>query len=231
MPAGRTGKKYKGDTEMYRHINQHIKALLDLLRKENHVQDYHHLMCAFAQTNAAKDEQFQRDYARFWAFGPGVNGAWRTHYFNLLEEVRKRRELTPEQRPELLKEVCHKTSNNHRGGTFLQFAFATKLVHMVDPTSPIFDCRVRAFYLLPHTNNGGTIKPRIDACLEVYKALEKEYARILDKHLLDESIALFRKEFRAEKFTPIKVIDSLIWAFVTWAKRGPAFGTGKLQYE
>jgi hypothetical protein len=105
---------------------------------------------------------------------------------------------------------------------------------MVNPRSPICDANVRAFYFLPDTNGGGAIETRIRGCLEVYDALVKEYDRILENRLLDESIACFREELNPETFTDIKVIDSLIWAFVTWARQarqGPAFVKGELQYE
>jgi hypothetical protein len=216
---------------MYRHIDQHIEALLDLLRKNKHVQDYDNLMRAFTQADTAVDMEFQRHYAHFWALGPGVDKPWRRNYFLVLQEVRTQRELDPQQRRQLLERVCHETLGERKGGRSLQFSFTTKLVHTAAPTSPIYDDKVRAFFLLPYANHGGDIARRIGPCLDVYDAVVKEYDRILDKHLLDRSIALFRKELHPETFTDIKVIDSLIWAFMSWAMQGRAFGGGELRYE
>lgn len=102
---------------------------------------------------------------------------------------------------------------------------------MVDRRAPIYDDRVRAFYFLPHANNGGAIEPRIHRCLDAYDALVNEYDRIIANNLLHQSIVRFREELHPEEFTDIKIIDSLIWAFVTWAKRGAALVNGHLQYE
>ncbi len=207
---------------MYRHINRNIEALLRLLLKQNHVQKYDDLMNDFDQPNAVMDQEFQHRYAHFWAFGPTRNG-WRPDYFNFLHKHAScRGRLDRQQRRTLLEDACRHIWDKHQ---LLIFAFATKLVHMVDPTSPIYDGRVRAFYFLPE------LKRRMDRGLTAYDALVREYDRVLDKHLLDESIARFQKELNPGKFTPIKIVDSLIWAFVTWADQRPAFVTGKLQYE
>jgi hypothetical protein len=211
---------------MYRHIDRHIKVLLDLLRKDEHVRDYDNLMHEFAQADTAVDSGFQQHYVHFWRLR-GVNDAWRRNCFTLLQDIRNQGERELRQ---LLRHVCHETLGNRRGRQSLEFSFATKLVHMVDPRSPIYDANVRAFYFLPDAN-GGDIEARTDGCLKVYDALVREYDRILENRLLDESIARFRGELNPETFTDIKVIDSLIWAFVTWAKRGPAFVKGGLQYE
>jgi hypothetical protein len=220
---------------MYRQIDRHIEPILDVLRTEKHVENYDNVMNTFKNTNAAEDGQFQRDYAYFWRLR-GLN-AWRQDYFGLLQEIRMRGEPAPEQRRRLLEDVCRTIWKKHNS---LHFAFATKLVHTVDPTSPIYDDNVRAFYLVPHTNNGGDIERRIGPCLDVYDALVREYERIVANHLLRDPIDRFRTEPHAQTFTDIKVIDSLIWAFVTWAARSasdagarqaPAFVTGELRYE
>jgi len=211
---------------MYRYINQHIEALLDLLRKDKHVQNYDNLMRAFAQADALRDETFRRNYAHFWKLRRVK--AWREAYFVLLQNIRNQTQLDPR---EILRYVCHETLDNHKGGQALEFSFATKLVHMVDPKSPIYDANVRVFYLLPELPGDDDMEARIHRCLGVYDALAKEYERILTNGLLCHSIARFKEELNPERFTDIKIIDSLIWAFVTWAKQGPAFGKGELQYE
>jgi len=213
---------------MYRHINRHIKALLDLLRKDNHVQNYDHLMNEFRQANAAPDARVQEHYVRFWGGMRGLDAQWRAGYFEILQRIRNDPMAYPRQ---LLEHICHETLSNRNGGQSIEFSLTTKLVHMVNPRSPIYDANVRAFYLLPDLNGGGDIETRIGLCLGVYDALVKEYNRILENRLLDESIVRFREELNPEKFTDVKIIDSLIWAFVTWAKQGPAFVKGELQYD
>jgi hypothetical protein len=211
---------------MYRHVNRHIGLLLDQLRRDDHVKKYDNLMHEFAKLCAPMDERFRRNYVWFWKLRRVET--WRERYFTLLQNIGNQARLDAR---ETLRYVCQETLGGLRGGQSLEFSFATKLVHMVDPRSPICDGNVRAFYFLPDANGGGDIETRIDCRLRVYDALVNEYHRILENHLLDESIVRFRKELNPETFTDIKIIDSLIWAFVTWAGRGPAFVNGELQYE
>ncbi|MCL5278804.1 MAG: hypothetical protein M1376_02725 [Planctomycetes bacterium] len=216
---------------MYRHINRNVEPVLVLLRKQNHVRDYDNLMDDFAKTNVANDRQFQKNYVGFWRL-QGVNNAWRQNYFNLLQTIKSRGDLDLQQQPQLLRHVCNETRGTRGGKESLEFVFATKLVHMVDPTSPVYDDRVRAFYFLPDLSNGGGFERRIPLCLEAYNFLVREYDRIIKNGLLCHSIHRFREELHPdEKFTDVKIIDSLIWAFVTWADQRPAFATGGLQYE
>ncbi|MBN1507203.1 MAG: hypothetical protein JW955_10180 [Sedimentisphaerales bacterium] len=158
---------------------------------------------------------------------------WRETYYTLLQNVRNEPQLDLR---EALRYVCRETSDNQRGGQSLEFSFATKLVHMVSPSSPIYDANVRAFYLFPDVKGSGYTEPRMADYLKVYDALVREYNRILTHGLLSHSIDRFKEELNPERFTDIKIIDSLIWAFVTWARQGlarqgPAFGNGELQYE
>jgi hypothetical protein len=205
---------------MYRLINKHIEPLLERLQEENLVQDYDNLMHMFRETDVAVDREFQNRYANFWAF-QGVNAAWRQRYFRLLQDARNER--SPD-----LRRICDETIVSLEGEQRIQFSFATKLAHMVDPTLPIYDSKVRAFYFLPAPT--GSFKTRLDGYFESYNFLVAEYKRIVEEHLLDASIDHFRKELQPTKsFTNMKIIDSLIWAFVSWA--GPAFLRGGLHYE
>jgi len=206
---------------MYRHINNHIEPILAVLRNENLVPDYDSLMCAFRNTDVATDEEFQIRYATFWGFHPGASPEWRTEYFRLLQRIR-RNGSTPD-----LEQICNQTRGTRRDTPSVEFSFATKLVHMVDPESPIYDRNVRAFYLLKDPN--GKPDTRVAYCLQVYDHLVTEYERIRKQHLLDKSIKCFQRELQPRTFTDVKIIDSLIWAFVKWA--GPAFLAGELHYE
>lgn len=116
------------------------------------------------------------------------------------------------------------------------FSFATKMAHMVAPDRvPVYDARVCAFYLLPGLPENKGAEERVTEYLRRYKAIVKEYKRVKEKHLLDESIQRFRDELKPKEFKDVKVIDSLIWAFVTRAQGGrgkdPAFLNEELEYD
>jgi len=174
-------------------------------------------MRRFRDPDEKVDETFRNDYKRFWRFR-GVNREWQARYFRLLQNI-KRNGAQPDW-----EEICDKTPGTRQDSPSIEFSFATKLAHMVDPTRPIYDGNVRALYLLKEPNGN------VNYCHEVYNFLVTEYARVKGDHLLDESLNRFRQELNpGTSFTDEKIIDSLIWVFVKWA--GPAFLEGKHRYE
>jgi len=108
------------------------------------------------------------------------------------------------------------------------FSFATKMAHMVAPERvPIYDARIVAFYLLPDAPENRDVENRTNGYLRRHEAVVKEYKRVKKERLLDKSLARFRQELTPQEFTDIKIIDSLIWAFVTWAEGRRGRGRGR----
>ncbi len=50
--------------------------------------------------------------------------------------------------------------------------------------------------------------------------LKEEYQRILDNNILQMSIQAVREQFHPLHFSDIKIIDSILWGFVSKAKGG-----------
>jgi hypothetical protein len=216
---------------MYHHINTHINTLLDLLQEDRHVEGYDNLMRRFQRVDAAEDEEFQKLYIHFWGLR-GLRGDWHQRYFRVLQKIRREPAIDLAQ---LLEYICHQTLGVRGSKQTVEFSFAAKMAHMVAPDrAPIYDDRVRAFYFLPDTAHKASIDARIQQCLRAHDALVKEYGRVLQNRVLDKPIACFRKKLNPERFVDMKIIDSLIWAFVTWARgdrrRRPAYIEGTLQY-
>ena len=90
----------------------------------------------------------------------------------------------------------YKIPTNKSGRQSLQISFATKLLHMVNPTTPIYDSMVAAFYFFD------------------------EPGRKQPLQLLSPAIQSFRRRFSPQHFTDEKVIDSLLWAFVSLLRNG-----------
>ncbi len=108
---------------------------------------------------------------------------------------------------------------NVNDGRSLQFSFVSKLIHTVDPHSPIYDSKVKGFYCFIEPTRANPIPVRIAGLLEFHKKLAIEYQRVKDG-LLTQAIQQFRQYFNPESktFTDEKVIDSLIWASEKWWK-------------
>ena len=103
------------------------------------------------------------------------------------------------------------------------------MLHTVDDHAPIFDSNIAAFFFYEGTTPRTLVPQRIDEFAALHRFLADEYRRIIEKGLLAKSIQKFRREFRPVNFTDEKVIDSLIWGFVSLQKKGAA-GRGEVVY-
>ena len=98
----------------------------------------------------------------------------------------------------------------------LQFSFCTKLCHMLNREIPIYDSRIRIFYNFVEPIRELPVVQRIDGYVQFHQFLINEYNRVLNEGLLAPSIQAFRQHLGPQHFTDIKVIDSLIWAFINF---------------
>lgn len=200
---------------MYRLINQHADTILRELncRDPNHVGDYDWLR---ENINAVGTGIYQQRYKRFWAMNAAqLSPDFDVCYFQALSEARA--QVPP---LDVLSTRLHDASARHDGQKSLQFSFATKLLHMVNPRSPIYDSKVTRFYFYTPPPTKLPLPERIAALNRFYTFLNQEYARVLTDGLLANSIRLFQDRFKPRTFSDEKVIDSLIWAFIILLDEG-----------
>jgi hypothetical protein len=91
---------------------------------------------------------------------------------------------------------------------------------MTNPRLPIYDSMVADFYFYDSPANKQPLAQRIKHLVSFHDFLTSEYARILRLGLLSPAIQMFRQQFNPLHFTDEKIIDSLIWAFVSQLKNG-----------
>jgi hypothetical protein len=90
------------------------------------------------RTNAG----FQKEYRNYW--GMNRRGeAFCSRYFDLLAASRESGETD-------ITAVIRDLSKDNNA---LEFSFATKLTHMVDPRIPVYDSLVAAFYFYPRPSD------------------------------------------------------------------------------
>jgi hypothetical protein len=152
--------------------------------------------------------------------------AYRTAYFQLAEKA-LRTPLTPPSLSNLVTTLFSTPAN--KKGQSNQFSLTTKLLHMVDHHSPIYDSNVAAFYFFRVPQD---TQKRNAAYLRFHAFLITEYGRVLQRGLLSHPMQAFRQRFAQQQqhFTDEKIIDVLIWAYAGLLRRW-ALINGRIMYR
>lgn len=206
---------------MYDLINANIGMVLQFIANDSKtVTEYDWLVDNLQQVAA---QPYQARYGVYWVM-QYPDQAYRKVYFQELQTAL----LNPANPPNLtvLATNLFATPTNARGQSN-QFSFITKLVHMVDPHSPIYDSRVAAFYFFRKPDPGPI---QIQDYVDFHAFLVQEYRRILQNGLLRRSIQSFRQRFTPQHFMDEKVIDVLIWGYVGLLSAG-ALASGRIVYH
>jgi hypothetical protein len=213
---------------MYSLINRHIDLVLSNVNRDLDIDTYLYLMGTFAKINVAQDEVFQLKYRTYW----GLNAARLSHdfclaYFDLMECLRGNNNFDIE----VVSRQLYETPTHKNGRQSLQFSFASKLVHTLEPKKPIYDSRVADFFFFPPLDPTKELDIKLQALLPFYRFLCLEYERVLTKGLLEPSITKFRSTYELDRtYTDEKIIDTLIWRFVTLL-RSTALRDGSIRYS
>lgn len=203
---------------MYTLINNNIAVFTHNVGLELHFRAYCELINRLTNENVSENEEYKRKYVKYWGLnGAGLNQNFKDQYFNLLQEI-KRNVLFPFS---IVVDRLYATPVNNTGIKKIQFSFATKLLHMVDNTKPIYDSRIHDFFFLFPIKGNPDYHKRKNQYMKQYNFLVKEYNRILTNNLLSDSITFMRGKFELnEAITDIKIIDSIIWSFVNYLRKG-----------
>lgn len=207
---------------MYPLINKNATKVITAV-PDNEVLTYEWLLQNVEQVAT---ERYQATYRKYWAMGTARFGPkFYAAYFTALRSA----DAGKLGLRELLANL-HDASARHNGTRSLQFSFATKLLHMRNPQLPIYDSHVAQFYFFQLPKADRKLQPRVDGCVDFYNFLVREYARVLRDGLLTNTIEEFRRRLKPQYLTDEKIIDFLIWAFVSSAKGG-ALLRSEIVYE
>lgn len=188
----------------YNEINENIDQILVSIHPR-HVTEYDWLVQNIY--NVAKAD-YQRRYKNYWRLnGAGLSQNYCQAYFQHLQAALNNNAPQLNTIVSQLYQIPVRP-NKHA----LQFSFCTKLCHMINRHSPIYDSMIRDFYNFETPSYSLPVQHRIALLIEFHQYLVHEYNRVLQDGLLTESIQAFRQRFKPQYFTDIKVIDSLIWA-------------------
>ena len=201
---------------MYNLINSNIDLLLNGIQREDHIDPYIHIGKAFnKRENSSPD--FKAKYRKFYQLDAArLSSEFCESYFALLEKNRDKEEIDIRDIIEKLYELkCNK-----KGTHSVHFSFASKLVHTIHSDLPIYDSMVAAFYYFPVKAYWSKDR-KIEEYLLSYEFLKREYTRIMDQNILEQSIDKFKNKFCVgEEYSNVKIIDTLIWRYVALLKTG-----------
>ena len=213
---------------MYHLVNANIDHLLATIQPPEDLAPYIWMLQELPSPGAIQSPTFQKTFSKYWAMNAAHLGAgFKAQYFEILldESKHAQRRCDVETITKRLLEI-----DVNSKGKALEFSFATKLVHMLDPTLPVYDTRVESFYFLPRSYSG-THEVKLKNLLCSYDFLIREYARVLRDELLAPAISECRRRFNLTAiYTDQKVIDTLIWKFVPMLEHG-AIRDGTVAYK
>ena len=197
---------------MYDLINQFAQTVVSTISPE-HATDYEWLLQNAGQAGLP---DYQKRYRRFWAMNAAqLSPAFYSAYFSTLTAA-----LSRPTTISIVAQTLHAASARHNGQKSLQFSFATKLLHMTNQHSPIYDSQVADFYFFQEPKVQTDLQRRIDNLMAFHGFLAEEYSRVIKGGLLASAIQEFRLRLNPQCFTDEKIVDSLIWAFVALLRKG-----------
>lgn len=175
-----------------------------------HVDRYVWLRENLHKRNIASCAEYQKKYRGYWVMRYiAPTSEFAKKYFDYLEKHKNNKKLTFLQ---AAKDLSDLTTDSKGQQKSYQFSFISKLVHMVNNKSPIFDSQVKKFYKLPNIPQTTTQEKR-EKSLLIMDILHKGQRKILSEKLLDKSISQFRQKFSDSGFSDEKIIDSIIWHY------------------
>ena len=204
---------------MYSLLRENIDLLLKSISPANDVDPYVRIMRNVNGIDVSKDIGFQMNFRNYYRMNAAkLIDSFYKRFFEILEEMKAADDLNIAEIALLL----YEKPNRANGKKTLQFSFASKLLHTIRPTEPVYDSMVASFYFLPQPQGHWNIKRKLINAIENYDFIKSEHIRVLDDGLLKAPIELFKSRFSkaAEYYTNQKIIDTLIWKFVTFLKSG-----------
>jgi|WetSurSiteA1Bulk_404760.scaffolds.fasta_scaffold49681_1 hypothetical protein len=202
---------------MYGIINQNIDRMLDSVDEDKDIHRYLDLLNRFRNVDVARNPEFKSKYCEYWGLnGAGLGQNFRSAYFELMEGLRGR----PTPSIGEVTRIFYEVPSNKNGRKTLQFSFASKLLHTLDPHRPIYDSMVATFYRFTVPVSTKNFEVRLQSFLSFYGFLVLEYKKVLSNGSIQQPIAHFRNRFSVpDEYTDEKIIDTLIWLAMDLRKK------------
>lgn len=164
---------------------------------------YNQIMEALRQTDVSADADFRRTFNRFFVMRSRTPLYYDKFYSFL--EARKNVGATFEETLEELKSTNGK----------LEISFSSKLVHVIDPTQPIWDRNVSVLHFgMKVPGYGKSIDIRQAEVVKVYHDYCRRFYEYLDSSEGQALIRLFDDKYPDSGLTNVKKLDFILWVDV-----------------
>lgn len=184
-----------------------VQKAEQLLSKNDKLLDgmnkYKQIMESLHYTDVSMNRNFQRTFNRFFVMRSRTP-LYYDKFYSFLEE-RKDVGATFEETLEELKSANGK----------LEISFSSKLVHVIDPTQPIWDRNVSVLHFgMKVPNYGKPIDVRQAEVIKVYHDYCRRFYDYLDSNEGQALILLFDDQYPHSGLTDVKKLDFILWADV-----------------
>jgi len=170
------------------------------------LDSYEFIMKRFEEKDGKvkNDEEFRRKFKLFYRLSPAHLGIqFEDKYFELLESGE-------EDLGRILRELYEKETL--RKAKTVQFSFATKLIHTLNPNRPIFDSKVKE--RLNIEVRGNNKEEKITSSIKAYQDLQEKITSLLEKSEIKKIISEFRNKFKTKGLTSdVKILDFILWSW------------------
>ena len=189
--------------ELIQQIDEKQDDILSNLDCES-IAVYSFIRNEYAKGNIQENFVFQFVFRRAY----GLDNA------GLSDEMKKRFfELFAEKQTDLKTILSHLYEPlTKKGHHSIQFSFATKLLHTIDNSKPIFDKEIESLTYSRPKHSDKDI--RIQSYIELYNKLERLDAELLKNEKVQRVILKFRQKFGVdkEKISDVKSLDFIMWS-------------------
>ncbi|MCD7744319.1 MAG: hypothetical protein LUI13_03365 [Lachnospiraceae bacterium] len=184
-------------------IQKAEQLLSDNVKLLDGMNKYKQIMAVLYQTDVSTDMDFRRTFNRFFVMRSRTPLYYDKFYSFL--EARKNVGATFEETLEELKSANGK----------LEVSFSSKLVHVIDPTQPIWDRNVSVLHFgMKVPGYGMPIAIRQKEVIKVYHDYCRRFYEYLESNEGQELIHLFDGKHPNSGLTDVKKLDFILWADV-----------------
>ena len=189
--------------ETIEEIKKRQDEIISVISRES-IDVYVRLKNEFEKGNIESNQVFQFVFRSYYRLdGAGLSDEQKKEYFKMLAHG--------ESDLENILSNLYKIPTLRSRAT-IQFSFATKLIHTIDNSKPIFDAEVST--VIHKVVSGNSKEEKIESAKSLFIFLENFYLEAIKNKEMQAIIKKFRIKFSADskKMSDYKVLDFLIWS-------------------